>query len=107
MPYSVVPLVLKYIYDAWSKKYENNFILLYTSLSPRAHRCANPDKPLENILELITLMTNWPQHALVFTQPYTTDKEGNLLFSDDELETSCRKDRLCKHIQVLQTRQYF
>lgn len=82
-------LVLEHINNAWRNKYEKNFLLLYTYLSPCAHRCANPDKPLESILELIPLMTNWPQHALVFQQPYTRDKEDNL-FSDDEVETSLK-----------------
>lgn len=82
-------LVLEHINNAWSNKYEKSFLLLYTYLSPCAHRCANPNEPLENILELITPMTNWPQHALVFTQPYRPlNKQGIPFFNDDQLENS-------------------
>lgn len=84
-------LVLEHIKNAWSNKYEKSFLLLYTYLSPCAHRCANPNEPLENILELITLMTNWPQHALVFTQPYRPlNKQGIPFFNDDQLENSLK-----------------
>lgn len=81
--------VLKHIMDEWKDERTDNFLLIYTYLSPCSDRCANKDSK-KHILEFIDFMTSWgKEYALVFQKPYSeprADSENRRSIPEDELK---------------------
>lgn len=81
--------VLKHIMDEWSDERTNNFLLIYTYLSPCWDRCANEESK-KHILEFIDFMTSWDkEYALVFQKPYSEpriDSENRRSIPEDDLK---------------------
>lgn len=81
--------VLKHIMDEWKDERTDNFLLIYTYLSPCSDRCANKDSK-KHILDFIDFMTSWgKEYALVFQKPYSeprADSENRRSIPEDELK---------------------
>lgn len=81
--------VLKHIMDEWKDERTDNFLLIYTYLSPCSDRCADKDSK-KHILEFIDFMTSWgKEYALVFQKPYSeprTDPKNQRSIPEDELK---------------------
>lgn len=77
--------VLKHIMDEWKDERTDNFLLIYTYLSPCSDRCADKDNE-KHILEFIDFMTSWDkEYALVFQKPYS-EPENQRSIPEDELK---------------------
>lgn len=77
--------VLKHIMDEWKDERTDNFLLIYTYLSPCSDRCADKDSK-KHILEFIDFMTSWgKEYALVFQKPYS-EPENQRSIPEDELK---------------------
>lgn len=78
--------VLKHIESRWMNDHTNNFLLVYTYLSPCVHICASPSHR-RTIVESIGVMASWKGHALVFQKPYSHPKDFAPV-SEAELKTA-------------------
>lgn len=78
--------VLKHIESKWMNDHTNNFLLVYTYLSPCVHKCANPSSS-RTIVESIGVMASWKGYALVFQKPYSHPKDFAPV-SEAELKTA-------------------
>lgn len=77
--------VLKHIMDEWKDDRTNNFLLIYTYLSPCSDQCTDKNNK-KHILEFIPFMTSWDkEYALVFQKPYSEPKNGRPI-PEDELK---------------------
>ncbi|XP_045918633.1 uncharacterized protein LOC123978996 [Micropterus dolomieu] len=68
---------------------KNNFLLIYSFLSPCGQRCANPNNDNDNILQYLTKenLSPWGNYAFVFTTVFDKPRRGGIIHKKTLINT--------------------